>query len=160
MAKAIHHLVNLAEYVDAHERNRVIAAGRRFGEFVLRTPRTAAGWLPRRVGHDLKPYSLARLPPQIGPDAVGGLRPIDPVADRSGAGLLTVSCMMKLDQLELVDAKEFLQDVCDAFVECGGYFGSTNTDTCDLEESVSFALAFQILLDAASYLGRPHYRTF
>src|SRR5690606_9307982 len=89
MAKAVHNLMNLVEYVDADGRERVMSTGRRFGDFVLQTPRTATGWLPRRVGHDLKPYSLARLPPQIGPDAVGGLRPVDPVADRSGAGLLT-----------------------------------------------------------------------
>ena len=39
--------------------------------------------MPRRVSHDLKPYGLARLPPAIGPHSVGGLRPSDPIAERT-----------------------------------------------------------------------------
>jgi hypothetical protein len=68
--------------------------------------------------------------------------------------------MIRLDQLGHVDAKAFLRESCDAFVDGEGYFGSTNTDTGDPEESVSFALAFQTLLDVSEYLGKPEYRAF
>jgi len=161
MAKAIQNLVDLAGNVDAGSRERLMIAGRRFGAFVLKTGRTASGWLPRRVAHDLSPYMLARVPPPkpgVVPVA-GGPRP-DPIAERSGAGLLTVACMLKLDRLGLVKGREFLRETCDAFIDSGGYFGSVNTDTEDQAESVAFALAFQTLLEASDYLECPGYRNF
>jgi hypothetical protein len=160
MAKAVHDIVDLAGIVDAAARSRIERLGRRFGAWLLSTPRTSSGWLPRRLGHDLKPYGLARLPPGIGPDTAGGLRPADLIAERSGAGLFSVACMARLDQLGFVAAEAFLRETCDAFVERGGFFGSTNTDTADAEECVSFALAFRILLDLAGYLKVERYRAF
>jgi len=84
----------------------------------------------------------------------------DAVAETSGAGLLTLSCMLELDRMGHDGLRDFLHETCDAFVDGGGYFGSINTDTEDPEETVAVARAVQTLLDAAARLGIARYRDF
>lgn len=156
MAKTVENLVRLTPRLDEEEQETVIAAARHFASFVGRCARTPTGWLPRRTAHDMSAYRLARIPPHA-PDMAPRE---DAVAETSGAGLLTLSCMLKLDQAGLADTRAFLREAADAFVDGGGYFGSTNTDTDDPEEMVSVALAVQVLLGIASHLGIARYRDF
>ena len=156
MAKAIENLVKLSPHLGAMDRETVTAAAKRFVDFVRRCARTSTGWLPRRNAHDLSAYTLARIPPQE-----SGAEPRkDAVAETSGAGLLTLSCMLELDRMGHGGLRDFLRETCDAFVDHGGYFGSINTDTEDPEETVSVARAVQTLLDAATRLGVVRYREF
>lgn len=155
MAKVVLSMVELSPYVGEPERIRIADLSARFAAFAMRSARTPSGWLPRRLAHDLSAYPYARNPP----DSPVTQR-IDPLADRSGAGLFTVTCLLRLAQLGLVDTRSFVAEACEAFVSAGGYFGSVNTDTEDNEESVSFALAFQTLLDAAKFLDIPRYKEF
>lgn len=156
MAKTVENLVKLAPQLDAGERETVIATARRFAGFVGRCARTQAGWLPRRTAHDMAAYRLARIPPHE-PDMAPRE---DAVAETSGAGLLTLSCMLELDRAGLADMRAFLHETAGAFVEGGGCFGSTNTDTEDPEEMVSVALAVQVLLGIADHLGIARFRDF
>ncbi|HSS68604.1 MAG TPA: hypothetical protein VLK34_08625, partial [Nocardioidaceae bacterium] len=52
----------------------------------------------------------------------------------------------------LVDARDEIRSAVDAFVSAGGFFGSTNTDTEDPKENVSYAIAFETLLAAGELL--------
>jgi hypothetical protein len=156
MAKAMENLVKLSPYLDVEDRETVTAAAKRFADFVRRCAQTSTGWLPRRTAHDMSAYTLARIPPQE-PD----MEPRkDAVAETSGAGLLTLSCMLEFDRMGHAGLRGFLRETCDAFVDHGGYFGSINTDTEDPEETVSVARAVQTLLDAAARLGVARYRDF
>lgn len=156
MAKTIENLVKLIPQLDADGREIVTGAARRFVDFVLRSARTSTGWLPRRIGHDMSAHTFARMAPG---EIITQPRE-DTVAETSGAGILTLSCMLELDRTGLAGMRAFLHEACDAFVDNGGYFGSINTDTEDPEESVSVALAVQTLLDAAAHLGVTRYRDF
>lgn len=137
-------------------RCRAIAA--RTAEWALSVERCANGWLPRRVAPDGSVYTLA--PDAFGPTDLPTISRPDPIADRSGAGVLVLELAANALGEGIIDARPQLRRDADAFVAAGGHFGSTNTDTEDLAENVSYALAFQALLAVADVLDDPELERF
>lgn len=144
IARVAYQLLEVSK-LDADERR----AGRcrdialRTAEWVLKAERCANGWYPRRATPDGRIYPFA--PDAFGPVDMSSLSLPDPIADRSGAGVLALELLAAVTREGLVDARSALREDAAAFVEAGGHFGSTNTDTEDLHENVSYALAFQAL---------------
>jgi hypothetical protein len=153
------HLLRLAELdtdVARGARCREIAA--RTAALLMGIDRCDNGWYPRRCTPDGRVMPFAAN--AFGPTDLAELTRIDPIHDRSGAGVLALQLLAGVTRAGVHDASAVLREDVDAFVRAGGCFGSTNTDTEDLHENVSYALAFQALLEASDALGDPALRAF
>lgn len=137
-------------------RCRDVAA--RTARWVMAADRCDNGWYPRRTTPDGHPYPFA--PDSFGPVDMPSTALDDPIADRSGAGVLALQLLAAVTWVGVVDAADALRRDVDAFVAAGGHFGSTNTDTEDLHENVSYALAFQALVAVADVLDDAAVRDF
>jgi hypothetical protein len=122
------------------------------------TERCENGWFARRCTPEggVFPYAANAFGP-VDLDELG--RP-DPISDRSGSGMFALELLTEATAQGLVDAGDAVRSGADAFVRAGGLFGSTNTDTEDPQENLSYAIAFQALVAAAELLGDPELRTF
>lgn len=138
------------------ERCRTIAA--RTATWVRSTDRCGNGWFPRRctLSGAVFPYAANAFGPT---DIDVTLRP-DPIADRSGAGTLALALLVAATQDGLVDATDDVRRAVDAFIAADGCFASTNTDTEDPEENVSFAIAFQACVAASAVLDDPELESY
>jgi hypothetical protein len=143
---------------DAVRVQRCRDVARRTALWLMASERCANGWYPRRATPSGAIYPFA--PDAFGPVDLSSVEAPDPIHDRSGAGVLALQLLVAVTVGGLVDATEEVRRDTDAFVRAGGHFGSTNTDTEDLRENVSFALAFQALLSVADLLSDDAVKTF
>jgi hypothetical protein len=160
MARPLEKLLDQSDSLTADQRAMLHRASLRLADWIVSAERTPQGWLPRRVDGQLKTFRGIRKPAELPADVASPFDKRDHTLERSGAGLLAVAFLLKLHQLRLRALTEDLTALCDSFVEHGGFFGSINTDTEDLHESVAYAIGFQVLLAASQFLGRPVYRDF
>jgi hypothetical protein len=125
---------------------------------VIGAQRCSNGWYPRRAtpGGNVYPYA----PDSFGPVDLSTIAAPDPLHDRSGAGVLATQLLVAATAAGLVDGLDVVRNDVDAFMRGEGHFGSTNTDTEDPAENVSYALAFQTLLGASDLLDDAGVRTF
>lgn len=130
----------------------------RTARWLVDAERCANGWYPRRATPQGRVYPFA--PDAFGPTDLSTMDLDDPIHDRSGAGVLVLELLAAVTAAGLLDARTALLSDTAAFVDAGGHFGSTNTDTEDLHENVSYALAFQALLAVADVLEDPDLRSF
>jgi hypothetical protein len=159
MARVGTHLLRIAALDDdgaRADRCRTIAG--RTATWVIGTERCENGWFARRCARDgtVFPYATNAF----GPIDLDAFDARDPVYDRSGAGILAMQLLAAVTAAGVHDAGAALERCVAAFVDAGGFFGSTNTDTEDLEENVSYALAFQTLMEASDVLSDPALRGF
>jgi hypothetical protein len=138
------------------ERCRRIAA--RTAGWIRSIDRCENGWYPRRCTRGGEPFPFAAN--AFGPTDLVELTRRDPIHDRSGSGVLAIELLASATEAGILDASIDLRRDVDAFVEAGGHFGSTNTDTEDLHENVSYALAFQALRHTSEVLDDPALRDF
>jgi hypothetical protein len=133
-------------------------AVRRTAEWIMAAERCDNGWYPRRSTPEGSLYPYA--PDAFGPVDLSSIASPDPIYDRSGAGVLATQLLAAATTARLVEATAVVRGDVATFMAAGGHFGSTNTDTEDLAENVSYALAFQALLDAAELLDDDAVRAF
>lgn len=138
------------------ERCREVAV--RTAAWVMGTERCENGWYPRRITPEGAVFPHAVI--AFGPTDIDELGRNDPIADRSGAGIFALELMTEVTAAGVLDARGAVEQDAAVFVREGGIFGSTNTDTEDLEENVSYAIAFQALLAASELLPDEHLRNF
>jgi hypothetical protein len=160
MARPLEKLLDQSESLTADQVAALHHASLRLADWIVGAERTPQGWLPRRVDERLKIFRGVRKPAELPADATSPFHKHDHTLEHSGAGLLAVAFLIKLHRLQLRSLTEPLTALCDSFVAHGGFFGSINTDTDDLHESLSYAIGFQVLLAASKVLGRPIYREF
>jgi hypothetical protein len=91
----------------------------------------------------------------FGPVGLGAALPPDPIYDRSGSGVLILQLLVEAQERGLGDFAAAIDQTIDAFIRAGGHFGSTNSDTEDLHENVSYAMAFQALHAAGLEFTHP-----
>lgn len=137
---------------------RCRAIAEQIARWTASTERCRNGWYPRRCTPDGRVYESA-------PDAFGSIdlpemELVDPIYDRSGAGAFVLQLLAGTTREGLFEAADVLRDDVRAFIDAGGHFGSMNTDTEDLHENVSYAVAFQALMEASEVLGDPSVRDF
>jgi len=159
IARVATHLLRLAELDPADRRAarcREIAS--RTAQWVMSSARCANGWYPRRATSDGGVFPFAAK--ALGPTDLADLTREDPIHDRSGAGMLALQLLAGVSAAGVLDARERICEDVESFVRAGGFFGSTNTDTEDYEENVSYALAFQALLEASDVLDDADVREF
>jgi hypothetical protein len=158
MARVGHQLLMVSDVLESAMADRARAAGKRIADWIPGLERCENGWYPRRstpAGGVFRQAADA-----FGPVGLGAPLPSDPIYDRSGSGVLIVQFMVEAHARGLADFEPLMSDVLGAFVGAGGHFGSTNSDTEDLAENVTFAMAFQTLLAASSALDRSDLREF
>ena len=151
IARVAYQLLELARLdtrPDRADRCRAIAS--RTARWVMDAERCTNGWYPRRATPSGRVFPYA--PDSFGPTDLSSVALDDPIFDRSGAGVLALELLAAASQEGLVDATEVVRRDVDVFVSANGHFGSTNTDTEDLAENVSYALAFQALVAVADLL--------
>lgn len=159
IARVAYELLGLSDVIDGEgRRNRLVGIALRTAEWVAGTSRCANGWYPRRCRPDGRVYRLA-------PDAYSQAVlphdfPPDPVYDRSGCGSLVVQLLAEVTRRGLGDYRSELRRAAGVFVGEGGLFGSTNTDTEDTEENVSYALGYLAFVAAADALDDDALRQF
>jgi len=159
VARVAYQMLELSRLDDDGRRvARARQVAQRTAEWVLAAERCANGWLPRRVTPSGGVYPFA--PDSFGPMDLSTLSAPDPISDRSGAGCLALELLCAVTREGIVDATAEIRSLVDGFVDAGGYFGSTNTDTEDHAENVSYALAFQALTAAADLLDDHSVREF
>jgi hypothetical protein len=129
----------------------------RVARWAVGAERCANGWYPRRCKPDREVYPWA--PDAFGPVDLGTVA-ADPIHDRSGAGAFVIELAAAVTDAGLADLRKPLGGDVEAFMSAGGHFGSTNTDTEDLAENVSYAVAFQALVQAADVLDSAEVRDF
>jgi len=129
----------------------------RIARWATEAERCANGWYPRRCTPDRGVYPWA--PDAFGPVDLGTVAP-DPIHDRSGAGAFVIELAAAVTGAGLDDLRGVLGRDVEAFVGAGGHFASTNTDTEDMAENVSYAVAFQALVQAADVLDSTEVRDF
>ncbi len=112
------------------------------------TPVLANGWFPRRITPQGEPYPHA---------AEGGN---DPIFERSGDGTHLLWMWTELTRRGLSDYHQHLQRGVDAFIRAGGFYGSVNHDTYDLQENVAYAIAFRTFVRAAEVLNEPSLKDY
>jgi hypothetical protein len=100
------------------------------------------GWYPRRCTPQGRVYPYRHDDPTA----------LDPIATRSADGLYILQLMIGLTERDLADYRDVIAHKVNLFVENGGFYGSINHDTYDDDENVSRAVAFRILLKAATLL--------
>jgi hypothetical protein len=118
----------------------------------------ANGWFPRRCTPDGRVYD--RAPDALGPTQLQPPFPPDPLFDRSGAGCFVIQLFAAAHRAGLEDLSGPITRAVEAFISAGGHFGSTNTDTEDMHENVSYAIAYLALQEAADVLGKPEWASF
>jgi hypothetical protein len=141
---------------DRAARCRLIAG--RTAEWVRRLERCENGWYPRRCTPGGEPFPFAAN--AFGPTDLAEFTRRDPIHDRSGSGAFALELLASVTEAGILDARRELRADADAFVGAGGHFGSTNTDTEDLHENVSYAVAFQALRQASDVLDDEALRDF
>lgn len=152
-------LLRLAELdADRDRAERCRAAAVRTARWVATAERCANGWYPRRTTPEGHVYPYA--PDAFGPADLSSVELPDPVHERSGAGAFALELLAAVTAAGLADLGKQLETDVAAFTAAGGHFGSTNTDTEDLHENVSYAVAFQALVAAAEVLREPTIRDF
>jgi hypothetical protein len=156
VATQLIHLAGLDPDGQRAERCRGIAS--RTAAWVMTTERCPNGWYPRHCTPEGRVFPFATN--AFGPVDLKELTLGDPIHDRSGAGIFALQLLAAVTATGLVDATISLRDDVGAFVRAGGFFGSTNTDTEEVEENVSFAIAFQTLLEVSDVLSDPDLRRF
>lgn len=159
IARVATHLLHIAALdtdADRAERCRGIAS--RTAEWLLTTQRCDNGWYPRRCTPDGEVFPYAAN--AFGPKDIDILSRRDPISDRSGAGTFALELLSAVSHAGLVDAADVVRRDAGTFVQAGGFFGSTNTDTEDMEENVSYAIAFQTLLGVSDLLEDPELSGF
>jgi hypothetical protein len=159
IARVATQLVHLAELdPDGARAARCRTIAGRTAEWLLSIDRCTNGWYPRRCTPDGEVFPFAVI--AFGPTDLDVPTRADPIHDRSGAGVLGLQLLNTVTAAGVLDATDRVWKDAGVFVGAGGFFGSTNTDTEDTEENVSFALAFQALLEASSVLSDPALREF
>jgi hypothetical protein len=159
IARVATHLLRLAELdPDEQRADRCRAIAARTTSWVMAVERCQNGWYPRHCTPDGRVFPFATN--ACGPVDMTELTIEDPIHDQSGAGAFTLQLLASASSAGLVDATAALRADVDAFMRAGGFFGSTNTDTEDLRENVSYAIAFQALLAASDVLADPDVRGF
>jgi hypothetical protein len=159
IARVATHLLRLAALdADTARAARCRTIAGRTATWVIGTERCENGWFARRCSQDGRvfPYSTNAF----GPVDLDDFDVHDPIYDRSGAGILAMQLLAAVTADGVVDAGASLKESVSAFVEDGGFFGSTNTDTEDLDENVSYALGFQTLMEASEVLADPGLQAF
>jgi hypothetical protein len=96
----------------------------------------------------------------FGPVSLGAPLPLDPIHDRSGSGVLILQLLVEAHARGLGDFSAPISDTIGAFIGAGGHFGSTNSDTEDLHENVTYAMAFQALHAAGKLFDRQDWTDF
>jgi hypothetical protein len=159
IARVGYQLLRIAELDPDPERaRRCRGIAVAIAEWAAAAARCANGWYPRRCTPDREVFPLA--PDAFGPTDLGPRLAPDPIHDRSGAGLFVVQLLAAVVAAGLADLRETLERDVAAFIDGGGHFGSTNTDTEDLHENVSYAIGFQALLAAAEVTDSRATRAF
>jgi len=154
IARVAHQLLGLAALDQTGSRkDRMLEVVGRTVDWSRDLERCENGWYSRRSTPDGRVFHFA--PDAHSPIALGGHFPPDPIYDHSGCGSLIVQLLAAATAAGVRDASGLLQNDVDVFMSRGGFFGSTNSDTQDSEENVSYALAFQALSEAAVVLGNP-----
>jgi hypothetical protein len=154
MARVATHLLRVSD-LDADDRRaeRCRAVAVRTASWILEAERCANGWYPRHSTPDGRVFPFVTN--AFGPIDLTDLSAEDPIHDRSGSGVLATELLIAVTTAGLLDARTTVASDVATFVEAGGFFGSTNTDTEDLHENVSYALAFQVLVQASRLLDDP-----
>ncbi len=159
IARVAHQLLGLADVVASAElRERSIAAALRTAAWVAGTSRCTNGWYPRRCTPAGRVYTLA--PDAYSQAVLPGDFPPDPVHDRSGCGSLVVQLLAEVTERGLADYRDELRRAAGVFVREGGLFASTNTDTEDTDENVSYALGYLAFEQAGRVLDDEALRRF
>jgi D-arabinose 5-phosphate isomerase GutQ len=151
VARVATHLLALSELDPDPERAdacRSIAL--RTAAWVATTERCANGWFPRRCTPDGRVFPYAAN--AFGPTDLAVLSRIDPIADRSGTGTFALELLVAVTAAGSDGLGDAMRSGVEAFMGAGGHFGSTNTDTEDPAENLSYAIAFQTLIEAGRLL--------
>jgi hypothetical protein len=159
IARVATHLLRLSRLDLDHARaERCREVARRTAAWVMGAERCENGWYPRRVSPDGGVFPFAAN--AFGPTDIDELGRADPIADRSGAGTFALELLTEVAADGIVDARGTVERDAAVFVREGGLFGSTNTDTEDTQENVSYAIAFQTLIAASDLLKDADLRRF
>jgi hypothetical protein len=148
MARVGHQLLMLSDVLEGELATRARDAGLHIAGWLPSLERCQNGWFPRRStpGGKVFPYAADAF----GPVSLGAALPPDPIFDRSGSGVLILQCLVEAHARGLRDLSAAITETVETFIKAGGHFGSTNSDTEDLHENVTYALAFQTLHAAAT----------
>jgi len=158
MARVGHQLLMLSDVVDAAMAERARTAGLRIATWAVGLERCANGWFPRRSTPEGRVFPNAA--DAFGPVGLGGPLAFDPIHDRSGSGVLILQLLVEAHARGLHDFSGPIAETIKAFIDAGGHFGSTNSDTEDLEENVTYAMAFQALHAAGKLMQRSDWVEF
>jgi hypothetical protein len=158
MARVGHQLLMLSDVASDKLAARARDAGGRIASWTTTLERCANGWFPRRSTPDGRVFADAA--DAFGPVSLGAPLPRDPIYDRSGSGVLILQLMVEAHARGLGDFSAAISDTVGAFIDAGGHFGSTNSDTEDLHENVTYAMAFQALHAAGRLMNRQDWVDF
>lgn len=159
MARVGHQLLMLSDVLaDPAMALAAQAAATRIADWIPTLERCANGWFPRRATPDGRVFPLAA--DAFGPVALGASLPHDPIHDRSGVGSLIVQFLTEVHRRGIRNTTAQVTEAMDAFMSANGHFGSTNSDTEDLHENVSYAMGFQALHAAGAVFERPAWTAF
>ena len=158
MARVGHQLLMLSDVVTDDLAGRAREAGLRIATWTTTLERCANGWFPRRSTPDGRVFAHAA--DAFGPVGLGAPLPPDPIFDRSGSGVLILQLLVEAHARGLAEFGDVISQTVDAFIAAGGHFGSTNSDTEDLQENVTYAMAFQALHQAGKLMDRPEWVDF
>ena len=132
-----------AELDDGQRASSLKGAAEGLSEWlVTHVPLVGGGWVPRRITCEGEPYPLT---PEGKPD---------PIFEHSADGLGLV------ELYALCDRGDLAQELGEALVAVGGFWGSVNHDTYDDHENVAYAMAFRVMRRVARLLDRPQWCTF
>lgn len=158
MARVGHQLLMLSDVVGPELADRARDAGARIAAWATTLERCENGWFPRRSTPDGKVFRHAA--DAFGPVGLGAPLPLDPIYDRSGSGVLILQLLVEAHARGLADYTDAIDQTVQAFITAGGHFGSTNSDTEDLHENVTYAMAFQALRSAGRTFERDDWTEF
>jgi hypothetical protein len=158
MARVGHQLLALKDQLDPQQARSAEEAIRRLVAWLRGAEVCANGWYPRRCTPEGRVYD--RAPDALGPTQLAPPFPPDPLYDRSGAGCFVIQLFAAAHRAGLEDLSEPIKQAVNAFISAGGHFGSTNTDTDDAHENVSYAIAYVALQEAADVLSKPEWASF
>jgi hypothetical protein len=158
MARVGHELIELMEFFDADLRASAETAVRRLISWLRAAEKCPNGWFPRRATPTGRLYD--RSPDALGPTPLSPPFPSDPLFDRSGAGCFVIQLFVTAQRAGLAEMRGDIVAAVETFIGAGGHFGSTNTDTEDLDENVSRAIAYLAIQAAADLLAREKWAAF
>ena len=158
MARVGHELVALAEVAEPEMAKAAQAVVRRLALWLRDVELCPNGWYPRRCAPDGKIYD--RAPDAFGPTPLPEPFPLDPLYDQSGAGSFVIQFLAAMYRTGWAELRKPITQGVEAFISQGGHFGSTNTDTEDLHENVSYAIAYLAIQEAADSLSMPEWSGF